>query len=119
VLQESVQAARALPQLEATVTGLIRRITPRQMGKRRARAQDPQHGVQHPPRICPGTTAAVRPPTRTEHRLEHGPLRIGEVHAFEYDGNRESVHRASQTLGCQLEFHSYKVVGHVPLTVAD
>ena len=62
----------------------------------------------------------VRPPTRTEHRLEHGPLRVGEVHAFEYDDDRKSVHRPSpNALGFQLEFHSHKVVGHVPLAVAD
>lgn len=92
-LQESIQAAAVLPLLKAAVTGLIGWIAPRQVMPRRARAQYPEHAVEDGARIRPRAPASIRAPPRTERRFEHGPLSVGEVHAVEYDGDRNFVHR--------------------------
>lgn len=92
-LQEPIEPATVLPLLKAAVTGLIGRIAPRQVMPRRAGAEHPEHAVQDGARIRPGAPAAIRTPPRTERRFEHGPLGVSEVHAVEYDGDRNFVHR--------------------------
>jgi hypothetical protein len=104
-LQESIEPARSLPQLKATMAGLIRRIPRRQVVPRRARAQHPEHAVHHRARIGPRPTAAIGATARTEGRFEHGPLGIGQVHAVEYDGDPTDV---------SGRFRIYEIASSVP-----
>ena len=90
-LQQPVEPAAALPLLKAAMTGLIRRIAARQIVPRRPGAEHPEHAVQHRARIGPGPAASIGAPPRTEGRFEHGPLGVGEVHAVEYDGDRNGL----------------------------
>ena len=90
-LQQPIEAARALPALEATMARLVRRIARWQVVPRRARAQDPEHTVHDGARIGPRPAAPVRATARAERRFEHGPLGVGEVHAVEYDGESTDV----------------------------
>jgi hypothetical protein len=92
-LQQPIEAARALPELEATMASLVRRIARWQVVPRRARAQDPQDAVHDGPRIGLRPAAPVRATARTERRFEHGPLGVGQVHAVEYDGDPTDVSR--------------------------
>jgi hypothetical protein len=92
-LQHAQQLAAALPLLKATMTGLIRGIPRRQVVPRRARAQHPQHAIQHGAAVLPRPTAAIRAATRTKHWLENLPLGVTQVHAVEYDGRRLFVHK--------------------------
>jgi hypothetical protein len=90
-LQQPIEAARALPELEATIASLVRRIARWQVVPRRARAQDPQDAVHDGPRIGPRPAAPIRATARAEGRFEHGTLDVGEVHAVEYDGDPTDV----------------------------
>lgn len=91
-LQQPIEATRALPLLKTPMTGLIRRIAAGQVVPGRPGPEDPQHAVQDAPRIHPRPAAPIGAPSRTEDRFEHGPLRVSEVHAVEYDGHRNFVH---------------------------
>jgi len=86
-LQQPIEAARALPELEATMASLVRRIARWQVVPRRARAQDPQDAVHDGPRIGPRPAAPIRATARAD------PLDVGEVHAGEYDGDPTDVSR--------------------------
>jgi hypothetical protein len=97
-LQQPVQTPRALPELEAAMAGLVRRIAGGQVVPRRTRAQDPQHAVHHGARIGPRSTAPVGATARTERWFEHGPLGVGQVHAVEYDGDPTDVSGRDQYL---------------------
>jgi len=90
-LQQPIEAAGALPELEATMAGLIWRIPRRQIVPRGAGAQHPQHAVQHGARIGPRPATPVGATARTKRRFEHGPLGVGQVHAVEYDGDPTDV----------------------------
>ena len=90
-LQESIEAAGPLPELEPPMAGLIGRVAPWEIGPRRARAQDPQHGVEHGARIGPRPAPPIGAATGTKTRFEHGPLGVSEVHATEYDGDLTDV----------------------------
>jgi hypothetical protein len=92
-LQQSVEPTTALPLLKPPVAGLIRRIAPRQVVPRRPGAQHPEHAVEDGARIRPRASASIGAPPRTERGFEHGPLGVSEVHAVEYDGDRNFVHR--------------------------
>ena len=92
-LQEPIQSAAALPLLKPAVTGLIRGVAPRQVMPRRAGAQHPADAIEDGPGIRPRAPAAIGPPPRTERRFKHGPLGVSEVHAVEYDGHHNFVHR--------------------------
>lgn len=89
-LQEHFQAPGALPQLEAAMTRLVRRIAARQIVPRRAGAKDPQHAVQHGAWFDPRTPTSVSAPARTKHRFQDGPLLVGEIHAQGTTGPCES-----------------------------
>jgi hypothetical protein len=91
-LEEAPERAGADPALKAAMTCLIRRIALWQVLPGRARAEDPEDAVQHIARIAPRspTTIATDPRLRQERR-ETGPLRVGEVHAVEYDGQYTCV----------------------------
>ena len=91
-LQQAVEAPGSLPELKTAMTGLIRRIAPRQIVPGGAGAQHPQHAVEDGARIAPRAPASIGPSARTKGRFEHGPLGVGEVHAVEYDGHRNFVH---------------------------
>ena len=90
-LQQPIEAARALPELEAAMARLVRRIARRQVVPRRAGAQHPQHAVQHGARIGPRPPAPIGATTGAERRFEHGPLGVGQVHAVKYDGDPTDV----------------------------
>jgi hypothetical protein len=68
-LQQPIEAARALPELEATMASLVRRIARWQVVPRRARAQDPQDAVHDGPRIGPRPAAPIRATARAEGRF--------------------------------------------------
>jgi hypothetical protein len=70
-----------LPLLEATMTGLVGRITTRQIVSRSAGAQNPKNAVQHRSRILPRSAAPIVPTFRTKQSFEHRPLGVGEIHA--------------------------------------
>ena len=70
-LQQPIEAARALPELEATMASLVRRIARWQVVPRRARAQDPQDAVHDGPRIGPRPAAPIQATARAEGRFEH------------------------------------------------
>jgi hypothetical protein len=74
--EEAIEPATPLPELESTVTRLIRRVARGQVGPGRAGAQDPQHAIEHRARIGPRTPAAVGPAARTKRRFEKGPLGV-------------------------------------------
>ena len=97
-LQEPIEAARALPQLETAMAGLVRRIARRQIVPRRARPQHPQHAIHHRARIGPRPPASVGPTAGTKRRFELGPLGVGQVHAVEYDGESTDVSGRDQYL---------------------
>ena len=63
-LQQPIEAARALPELEAAMASLV-----------------------------PRPAAPIRATARAEGRFEHGPLDVDEVHAVEYDGDPTDVSR--------------------------
>ena len=92
-LQQPVESATALPLLKAAVAGLIRGIARRQIVPRRAGAQHPEHAVEDGACIRPRAPASIGTSPRTERGFEHGPLGVSEVHAVEYDGDRNFVHR--------------------------
>jgi hypothetical protein len=92
-LKQAIEPTTLLPLLKPTVARLVRRIAGRQIGPRGARAQDPQHAVEHGARIGPRSPATIRSATRTKRRFEKGPLGIGEVHTATYDGSRSVVTR--------------------------
>ena len=92
-LQDAAQGAGTDPGLKAAMTGLIRRITGREILPRRAGSEDPEDPVQHVAGVAPRPPAAIAAQTglRQEWRQD-GPLRVCEVHAVEYDGDRNFVH---------------------------
>lgn len=80
-LQQPIEPATALPLLKAAMTGLIGRVPRRQIAPGRARAQHPEHAVQHRPRIGPRPAPAIGAPPRAERRFEDRPLGVSQVHA--------------------------------------
>jgi hypothetical protein len=92
-LQQSVKTTGALPELKSAMDGLIRRIPARQVRPRRTGAEHPERRVHDVARLRPRPATPIGAAPRTEDRLEHGPLLVGEVHAAEYDGDRNVVHR--------------------------
>jgi hypothetical protein len=82
-LEQDLKASGSLPQLKATMAGLIRRIAARQIVPRSARAQDPEDAVEDRPRRRPGAPSSIWSTSRSKDRLEDGPLLIGEIHAPE------------------------------------
>jgi hypothetical protein len=86
-LEDASERAGADPALKAAMAGLIRRIAVRQILPGRAGAKDPEDAVQHIPRIAPRSPAPIVADSRLgEQRRQNGPLRVGKVHAVEYDG---------------------------------
>ena len=57
------------------------KISARQIGPRGAGTQDPEHRVEHTARLSPRAPAPIGPRPGAEHRLEYGPLLVGQVHA--------------------------------------
>lgn len=71
------------PLLKSSVTGLIRRISSRQVGPRSARTQDPEHPVQYGAWINPRATAAFsrrRKLVLRKVRCDRRPLIVGDIH---------------------------------------
>ena len=82
-LEQELKASGSLPQLKATMAGLMRRIAARQIVPRGARAQDPEDALEDRPRRRPGAPSSIRSTSRSKDRFEDGPLLIGEIHAPE------------------------------------
>jgi len=76
------ESAVAKPALKSAVAGLIRRVPPRQILPRSARAKLPEHTIEDVSRIAEAPTAPVLEKRLfiREKRLEHSPLLFGEVH---------------------------------------
>ena len=89
-MQYSFEDASPLPSLKAPMTRLIGRIPRRQIVPRRTGAQHPQHAVQHGARVGPRPPTTIGSPSRLKQRFEDGPLRVSQVHAAEYNGDRHS-----------------------------
>ena len=68
------QLALANPLLKAPVAGLVRRILRRHLGPLCAAAQNPEHAVQHRPRIVPWAATVVLTPRRAQQRFHQSPL---------------------------------------------
>jgi hypothetical protein len=70
------------PALESTVAGLVRRVAPRQILPRSARAKDPEHTIEDVSRIAerPTTPVLEKRFLLREKRLDQSPLLFGEVH---------------------------------------
>lgn len=63
------------------MTGLVRRVTVRQVVPGCARSQDPENAVEDGAVILPGTALAVSPlPDFRDMRRDGCPLFIGEIH---------------------------------------
>ena len=91
-LQGPTQGPGAHPALKAPMTRLIGRIPVGQVLPRRPGPQDPQNAVQHVARIAPRAAATIPPDAGPwQQWFEDGPLRVSQVHAVEYDGNRNFV----------------------------
>jgi hypothetical protein len=91
--QDAPQDAGVDPGLKAAVTGLIRRIAAREILPRRAGPEDPEDPVQHVAGIAPRPSAAIAAQTGFRQKgRQNGPLRVCEIHAVEYDGDRNFVH---------------------------
>ena len=70
----------APPLLKATMAGLVRGVTGRQVVPGSARAENPQNGVQYGTPIPPGSSPY--PSLRAlQQGFQNRPLGIGEVHA--------------------------------------
>jgi hypothetical protein len=81
--QDRFHHARLRPLLKSAVAGLIGRISGRQVGPRRPRAQDPQHAVEHGARINPRAPALRSRRTKLrlrDVRSHRRPLIVGDVH---------------------------------------
>src|SRR5216684_7034833 len=65
-LEQELKASGSLPQLKATMAGLIRRIAARQIVPRSARAQDPEDAVEDRPRRRPGAPSSIRSTSRSK-----------------------------------------------------
>lgn len=76
------EGAIADPALESTVAGLVRRVAPRQVLPRSARAKDPKHTIEDVSWIAERPTTAVREKRLLlrEKRLDQSPLLFGQVH---------------------------------------
>jgi hypothetical protein len=70
------------PALESTVAGLVRRVAPRQILPRSARAKDPEHTIEDVSRIAewPTTPVLEKRLFPREKRLDQSPLLFGQVH---------------------------------------
>ena len=62
--------------LEAPVYGLVRRILPGQLPPLRPGTQNPEHPVQHRPRVRWRTTASVGASWKPQQRFQHRPICI-------------------------------------------
>ena len=91
-LEHAFEDAGSLPGLKAAMTRLIRRIAARQIVPGGPGPQNPQHAVQDGARLRPRTAAPIGAAGRAKQRLEDGPLSVSQVHAVEYDGDRNFVH---------------------------
>ena len=93
-LEHLAQRPVVHPPLKAAMTRLIRRVPLGQIFPGRAGAQDPEDPIQHVARIAPRpATPIASPPRLRKQGFENGPLRVSEVHAAEYDGDRNFVHQ--------------------------
>jgi len=81
-MQHALEGAVADPVLKSPVTGLIRRISWRQILPGRTGAQNPEHAHQDIAWIAigPAADAELRRLLDGKQRLQHRPLIFGEVH---------------------------------------
>ncbi len=86
------------------MTGLVGRITTRQIVPRSAGTQNPKDTVQHRSRILPRPATPVLPAFRTKHWFEHRPLGVGEFHVP--DLRRLPSDSTAQRLECVYEITS-------------
>jgi hypothetical protein len=90
-LEQPIEPAAPLPLLKAAVARLVGWIPRRQVMPGRARPQDPENAVQYGTRVAERSPPSIRTAAWPEEWFKHGPLRVGEVHAVEYDGHRSRV----------------------------
>jgi len=62
------------PLLKAAMAGLVGRVLVRHFSPLGATAENPQHAVQHRPRVVPWTASVIRSSRRTQDRLNQFPL---------------------------------------------
>ncbi len=93
--QDALHHPRANPLLEATVTGLIRRVSSGQIAPRSSGAQHPENPIQDFPGIPPWPTAPIGSARRFgDQRLENFPLFVRQVHCAPTLSDLVGVYRA-------------------------
>jgi hypothetical protein len=106
------------PGLKTAMTCLIRRVPIGEIFPRGAGAQDPQDAIQYVPRVAPRAPALIVAHARLRQEWrENRPLRVRQVHAVEYDGNRNFVHRPRwgrypSTACCAIIAHTSSSIDH-------
>jgi hypothetical protein len=86
-VENSLEGSVTTPLLKATMTGLIRWVAWREILPRRACSQNPQHSIQHIPRIAPRATPSISSHSWLgKKRFDKRPLRFGQVHAISLRG---------------------------------
>jgi hypothetical protein len=72
--KHSDEPALANPLLKAAMASLVGRVLARHLCPLGATAENPQHTVQHRPRVVPWTASVIRSPHGTQDRLNQFPL---------------------------------------------
>src|ERR687892_1334870 len=86
-----MESAAALPLLKSPMARLIGRIARGEVVPRGARSQHPEDAIEDRARIAEGAPAPIGTAARSKERFEDGPLLVGQVHAVEYDSDRNAV----------------------------
>jgi hypothetical protein len=90
-LQDQLEATILLPFLKTPMTGLIRRITIRQILPGCSRPQNPQHPIQHRSRIPWWSPFPIRTSWFHKGPFQNLPLGIGQIHLFVRARNRPEL----------------------------
>jgi hypothetical protein len=82
-LQDHFETPVPLPLLKPTMAGLIGWIAIRQILPLRPGAQNPEHAIQHFPRVPPRSPSAIGTTWFDKHWLQHLPLSVFQIHAVD------------------------------------
>ena len=98
------QLAFANPLLEAAMTGLIGRILGGHLRPLCTAAKNPEHTMQHCPRVVPGAAAVILATRRAQQRLHQLPLFVCQFPTACHAGPQRRLEqlqsRRNQTTKC-------------------